>query len=208
MNELTSSAKSAKPGKRQILVVVNETVEGAALRDVIKPLSASQPPAEVLVIAPALNSRLRYWLSDEDEARRSAALRLKASLERLGTLGIAADGRVGDADPLQAIADALHEFRAQEILIATHRERHSNWLTRDLVGRARRRFSQPVVHVLDQLTGESETGGRRGRSGRRVAARRVHGANGVSASARNWSQRVPDRPSFDVPSASAAMISR
>ena len=39
-------------------------------------LDAAVPPdvgaAEVLVVAPALNSRLRHWLSDDDAARRYA----------------------------------------------------------------------------------------------------------------------------------------
>ena len=75
--------------------------------------------AEVRVIAPALVSRLRYWLSDDAEARRNAALRLAAGLESLCAAGIEAHGQVGDADPLLAIADALFHFDAEEIVIAT-----------------------------------------------------------------------------------------
>jgi hypothetical protein len=63
--------------------------------------------ADVLVIAPALNSRLRHWLSDEDEARRRAEVRADACVEQLVLRGAHANGRIGDADPLQAIADAL-----------------------------------------------------------------------------------------------------
>jgi hypothetical protein len=142
-NQMTQTTRPAKLGKRRILVVANETVEGGALRDVIL-RADGEPPAEVLVIAPALNSRLRHWLSDEDEARRGAGLRLAASLEHLS-----------DADPLQAITDALHEFAAHEIVIATHPEGRSHWLTRDLVGRARRRFAQPIVHVVAEPSEDS-----------------------------------------------------
>jgi nucleotide-binding universal stress UspA family protein len=102
----------------------------------------------LLVIAPALNSRLRYWLSDEDEARRSAYLRLADSLERLRAAGFEAVGRIGDPDPMQAIADALHEYGADQIVISTRREGRSHWLVRDVVERARRRFAQPVVQVV------------------------------------------------------------
>ena len=55
---------------------------------------------------------------------------------------------MGDSDPLQAIADALHFFPADEIVIATHPEERSNWLERDLVERARSRYALPVVHVV------------------------------------------------------------
>jgi nucleotide-binding universal stress UspA family protein len=127
---------------KQILVIANETVESDVLRNVL-PQSA-----RVLIVAPALNSRLRHWVSDEDEARAAAEERLERCLERLRADGVAAAGAVGDADPMQAITDALHVFDADAIVIATHPPARSNWLSRDLVGRARRRFDRPVVHVV------------------------------------------------------------
>ena len=99
-------------------------------------------------MAPALNSRLRHWVSDEDDARGAAEERLRRCLERLRSDGIATSGSVGDADPIQAIVDALHRFRADAIVIATHPPGRSNWLARDLVARVRRRFDRPVVHVV------------------------------------------------------------
>ena len=54
----------------------------------------------------------------------------------------------GDADPLQAIADALRFFPADAIVVATHPPGRSNWLARDLVARARRRFDLPIVHIV------------------------------------------------------------
>ena len=100
------------------------------------------------IVAPALNSRLRHWVSDEDEARAAAEERLARSLERLRADSVAATGAVGDADPMQAIVDALHVFDPDAIVIATHPPARSNWLARDLVGRVRRRFARPVVHVV------------------------------------------------------------
>jgi nucleotide-binding universal stress UspA family protein len=127
---------------RQILVIANETVESDVLRNVL-PQSA-----RVLIVAPALNSRLRHWVSDEDEARAAAEERLGRGLERLRADGVAVTGAVGDADPMQAIVDALHVFDADAIVVATHPPARSNWLARDLVGRVRRRFDRPVVHVV------------------------------------------------------------
>jgi hypothetical protein len=182
-NRITNTTGPVEPAKRQILVVANETVEGAALRDLITLSGDGEPRAEVLVIVPALNSRLRHWQSDEDNARRRAGLRLDAALERLRGAGIDAEGRVGDADPLQAIADAPHEFGAREIVIATQGEGCSHWLTRDLVGRARRRFSQPVGRVVvepsedSELVSESTTRGRGARSVNRATAPRTQEAN-------------------------------
>jgi len=144
---MESHVGHTESGNRKILVVANQIVEGRALREAIGLQVGDEWRAEVRVIAPALNSRLRHWLSDEDEARRNAARLLADELESLSAAGIEADGHVGDADPLQAIADALHQFGAGEIVIADQPSRRSHRLTRDLVGRARRRFAQIVVHI-------------------------------------------------------------
>ncbi len=132
----------------RILAVANETVEGALLHDAIRLRAGGVPAAEVLVIAPALNSRPRHWLSDDDAARRRAEARLARCLGRLADAGIEASGWVGDANPLTAIDDGLRAFPADEIIIATHPQGRSHWLARNLVERARRRFSQPVMHVV------------------------------------------------------------
>jgi len=131
----------------RILVIANETVEDSALRRAIRSRVGGDR-AEVLVIAPALNSRLRHWVSDEGEARAAAASRVRGCLDRLAAAGIRARGLVGDSDPLQAIADGLRLFSADALVISTHPEQRSHWLARDLAGRARARFSLPIVHVV------------------------------------------------------------
>jgi hypothetical protein len=134
-------------GRFRILAVANETVEGEAFHQLVVSHAGGQP-AEVLVVAPALNSRVRHWVSDVDGAREAAQERLERSVERLVADGIHAYGWVGDANPLEAIADALAVFEADELIIATHPERKSNWLARDVVGRARERFGLPIEHVV------------------------------------------------------------
>jgi hypothetical protein len=141
---------------RRILVVANETVVGAVLHDAVRARAGKDGQAEVLVVAPALNSRLRHWISDVDAARRGAEARLQLTIDRLSGVGIEARGLVGDADPLQAIGDALKLFEADEIIVATHPEGRSHWLERDLVGRARARYSQPIRHVVVDLAAGEE----------------------------------------------------
>jgi hypothetical protein len=139
-------------GPRRILVVANETVAGSALREEI--LHRSRGDTEVLVVCPALNSRIRHWTSDEDRARERAQERLDASLGALAAAGLDARGQVGDDDPLQAIDDALRTFGADEIIISTHPPGRSNWLERDLVGRAREGYECPITHVVVDLEHE------------------------------------------------------
>jgi GABA permease len=140
---------------RRILVISNETVTGTVLHEAIR-FRARNVNGEVLVVAPALNSRVRHWMSDVDGARRAAEARLESSLRRLAAAGINARGQVGDSDPMQAIVDALSVFAPDEIIIATHPEKRSHWLAHDLVARARARFEVPVVHIVVDLARHQE----------------------------------------------------
>jgi hypothetical protein len=141
----------------RVLVIANETVGGSALRERIRQ-AAAESGAEVLLVSPALNSRLKHWASDEDEARLAAQKRIDASLARLASEGIEARGQVGDSEPLQAIEDALRTFGANEIIISTHPPGRSNWLEQDLVERARERFAVPITHVVVDLQAEQPQG--------------------------------------------------
>jgi hypothetical protein len=141
--------------ERRILVVANETVGGRTLCQEINRRSEGVDE-HVLVVSPALNSPLKHWVSDEDGARAAAAERLQESLVKLRSLGINAEGEVGDADPLQAIEDALRTFGADEIIISTHPEGRSHWLERGVVEAARERFSPPVTHVVVDLATDRE----------------------------------------------------
>ena len=120
-------SRRGRANERRILVIANETVGGERLRNEIHTRSEGYD-AHVLVVTPALNSHLRHWASDEDNARLEAQKRLEASLGRLRAAGIDAKGEVGDAEPVQAMEDALRLFGADEIIISTHPEGRSHWL--------------------------------------------------------------------------------
>jgi hypothetical protein len=131
----------------KILVVANETVDSDRLHDVVR-AAAGAPRAQVLVVAPALNTRLRHWLSDNDAAREAAQTRLIRCVGRLAALGVDVNGMIGDSDPLQATLDALRVFPANEVVVATHPEYRSNWLARHLVERMAAHFAGPIVHLV------------------------------------------------------------
>ena len=145
----TVRAPAGAEDERRILVIANETVGGAELLAILR--RKAEGVREVLVVCPALNSQVRTWASDEDDARAAARKRLGASLARLREDGVQARGEVGDGDPLQAMEDALRTFGADEIVISTHPKGRSNWLERDVVGAARDRFDVPITHVVVDL---------------------------------------------------------
>src|SRR5437763_4697593 len=135
---------ASPPGEHRILVVANETVGGAELLGAVR----QRPGARVLVVCPALNSPLRHWASDEDDARSQAQARLDASLVTMREAGIAAGGEIGDGDPIQAIEDAIRTFRPDELILSTHPPGRSHWLERGVVEKARERFELPLTHVV------------------------------------------------------------
>ncbi|MDX6548151.1 MAG: hypothetical protein QOG33_1701 [Gaiellales bacterium] len=142
--------------ERRILVVANETVAGRELLEHLH-ARADGPDTEILVVAPALNSRLRHLFADVDQAREEAEVRLKGSIESLRAEGITARGAVGDSDPVRAMEDALFEFEADEIVISTHPSDRSNWLEKKTVERAREKFSQPITHIVVDLAAAPTT---------------------------------------------------
>jgi hypothetical protein len=141
------------PDEHRILVVANETVGGPELLSDIRERSEGRT-ARVLVVCPALNSPLRHWVSDEDQARANAQARLDQSLSSMRSVGIDASGEIGDGDPIQAIEDAVRTFRPDELVISTHPVGRSHWLERGVVEKARERFALPVTHVVVDLNAD------------------------------------------------------
>ena len=131
---------------RRILALVSEPVSGEALKNAVGGERAEA--AEVLVVAPALNSRWRFLTSDSDEAIARAEEVQEETVERMEEEGIDAAGDTGESDPLQAIQDALQTFDADEIVVFTHSESESNWLEKGLVDQAQERFDTPIRQLV------------------------------------------------------------
>jgi hypothetical protein len=159
---------------RHLLVVANETLTGEALQGATAELV--RPDGDVLVVCPILVSRAGYWACDYAAPLLAARERLLASLETLREAGLHVEGTVGDANPLQAIEDALCEFPADHILISTHPARRSTWLERRVVERARARFEIPVSHVV--VDREASSAGRAARGPARAPRSRERAAAG------------------------------
>jgi hypothetical protein len=143
---------------RKILVIANETCASRGVCEEVR-YRAGGAGAEVLVVAPATaRSRLEHWLTRDTEANRVAAeARVAASVAALREAGLDARGEVGDADPLQALDDALRVFSPDEVVISTHPPDRSNWLERRVVERARERYRVPITHIVVDLERERQT---------------------------------------------------
>ena len=131
---------------KKILALVAEPVSADALRSAVGAEDADS--AEVLVVAPALNSKKRFFLADPDPAIERAEGVQEETVERLSEEGIDAAGDTGEEDPLLALQDALVSYDADEIVVFTHAGGKQNWLEDGLVEQAKERFDAPVRHMV------------------------------------------------------------
>ena len=144
-----------------VLVLLLPDGSEARLRAAIA--ERTDEPPNVHVVTPIQMGALAWLASDEDDARAEASVRAFEA-ERL--LGDEADveGEAGDADPVQAVEDALRTFPADEILIVGGRSEDGD------LEDSLRRFELPVSRLGGSSPGPG--GGRVRRAARTVVAGR------------------------------------
>jgi hypothetical protein len=131
----------------KILVLTTEPVTADQLRAAL-PGDSNPQDAEVMVVAPALHKNaLRFWVSDADEAIAKADDVSHQSVEQLGAEGVSASGDTGEADPEDAIEDALKTFPADRILVFTHPDSEQRYKEDVDPDELQQRFGVPVTQA-------------------------------------------------------------
>ena len=129
---------------RRLLVVVTTDVSDAIVSEFVRRTVGED--AEVRVVAPASDiSRLDWLTNAEDDARADAGALADKTAEAAPTADVQAE--VGDADPVNAIEDALREFPADEVLVITRPDEDASWLESGSGETAQNRFHLPIRHV-------------------------------------------------------------
>ena len=131
-----------------LLVVANETVAGKELTEAVR--RHAEAGFQVTVVCPVNAPREGYVVYQETR-RAAARRRLDKALADLREAGIAADGFVVDAGPVDAVRDAIAQLEppVTEIVVSTHPEQKSGWLRRDVPGEIRKVAGDiPVEHVV------------------------------------------------------------
>ena len=143
------------PAKR-ILVVLDPAVgEEAAVRAMLE-----RDADEIYIIAPILPTRLAWLTNDDADANASAERRLGGALDEAAGAGVAADGTVGsDDDLLTVIGDALAQFPADEIVVATRPDEERHWRVEDLAEKVRERHSKPLRALVLDARDDASSGG-------------------------------------------------
>ncbi len=100
---------------------------------------------EILVMSPALPSRLEWLASDTDKTREKADERLMKVMGQLKDAETEVKGTVGADDPMLAFEEAVAEFQPDHILVALRPDERSDWQESGLVDSLVDRFDVPVT---------------------------------------------------------------
>jgi hypothetical protein len=116
----------------RVLVVAHKTAATPALLEAVRERAQRSPSSFTLVVpnpAHGLHRVVDPEDVDHDEGEQVLALAIPLLEEAAGTK---VEGKIGDADPLNAIQDAVNLEGYDEIIISTLPARVSRWLHVDL----------------------------------------------------------------------------
>jgi hypothetical protein len=137
---------------KEVLVVANRTLGGAALLDAVR-RHAAEGNVRFRLVVPQSKPSAGLVIYDE-AVRESAQVRVDLALSTVSTEGIEATGEVGDGDPFLATMDAVAVRRPDAIIVSTYPAQHSGWLRRDLIERIENASGLPVEHVVVDIENE------------------------------------------------------
>ena len=131
----------------RVLLVANRTALTEPLRHEVLKRAAGGDGVTFHLLVPASPAGLHRLVDPEVAGREQAKARMEQAIAALSeAAGLEITGKVGDADPVAAIQDALNEGDFDEIVISTLPKRLSRWLKVDLPSKARG-LGLPVTHV-------------------------------------------------------------
>jgi hypothetical protein len=153
---------------RRYLVVANQTLQAAELRDELG-TKIGAGPCSFFVLVPDTKAAdydavaaggvlpqpgMWWWATQyarpatDEEATAQARQRLSLMLAGLAGLGVPVEGDLGSSSPLEAIEKMLADRQFDEIIVATLPRRVSRWLRAGLPHQAGRRFGLPVTAII------------------------------------------------------------
>jgi len=122
-----------------VLVVASQTAGSQHLLEALKH-RAERGPIRVTLVMPAQGPGLG--------GREAMRQQLDEALAAMRAAGLDADGVIGDANPLDAVAECFDPARHDEAVVCTLPGRSSKWLQHDFPHRVARFTGVPVTHVV------------------------------------------------------------
>jgi hypothetical protein len=122
-------------GPARVLVVAHKTAATPALLDAVRE-RAGRGSAEFTLLVPNATHGLHTLVDPEDQTHGEADQILELALPLLeDAAGGPVEGIVGDASPMDAIADAVNLHGFDEVIISTLPKTVSKWLKLDLASK-------------------------------------------------------------------------
>ncbi len=122
-------------GPARVLVVAHKTAATPALLDAVRE-RAGRGNAEFTLLVPNATHGLHTLVDPEDQTHGEADQILELALPLLeDAAGGPVEGIVGDASPMDAIADAVNLHGFDEVIISTLPKTVSKWLKLDLASK-------------------------------------------------------------------------
>lgn len=133
----------------KLLVVTSEPITAQQLRSAVH-VDADPKDVEVMVLAPALTEGgVRFWFSDADAAIERADAVREETVGELEDEVASAQGATGEADPEQAIIDALQTFPADRVVLFRRQDEDAQRYREDFDADA---LSQKLGLPIDRAT--------------------------------------------------------
>jgi len=146
------------PGHRalRVLALANETVTADELLNELRRVAETSPAghrAEYFVCVPT--NPVDLGRAQTKSGAEASALTVQDAQQRLDTTlgvlrgeGFKAEGSLGDSRPMYALQSAVTDFHPDLLIVSTHPQEQSAWLSHHVVEEARKAHSLPVTHVI------------------------------------------------------------
>jgi hypothetical protein len=135
-----------------VLVVANRTAESPELLEALKKRAAAGD-CEFTLLVPSTPHGLA-WAADMHSGEDEAEGHRQGFLDGLRSEGLnVGEAKVGDSDPLAALADECNFTDYDEIIVSTLPLHLSKWLKVDLPHKAGHATGLPVTHVVAHSSG-------------------------------------------------------
>lgn len=129
-----------------VLVVANRTAECEELQQALKERAEQGDDVRFTLVVPSAHGFAKA--AGSDTGTDAAQGHVDAAVEKLRGTGLQVEGRLGDPDPVAAVADAANAGSFDEVIVSTLPTHVSKWLHLDLPRKAAHATGLPVTHVV------------------------------------------------------------
>jgi len=129
-----------------ILVVANRTAECEELQQALKDRAEQGDDVKFTLVVPSAHGLAKA--ADPDVGIPEAEGHVEKAVQNFRDAGLDVEGRIGDPDPVAAVADAANAESFDEVIVSTLPTHLSKWLHLDLPRKAAHATGLPVTHVV------------------------------------------------------------